>query len=266
MQATAKSLKFFKIIIYILIVLILVISGAVIFWLYQDRLTPKKEPSPAPTVAPTLTPASSPTSPPKPEQSPTNEISGWQTHSDSKAGFTYKSSPDLTIGSTIPSTFKQLNLTVSSQNISDLPEQAPMGLGRSTTLQDQQALAQGQYGQEIDWALPSSKKVRKLNGINAKEFMVLQRFEVCDVTFERKLIFFKDNYQITFTLYGPKDDIIANSPQFFTFDQQQGCANDFIWKQSGPIAFYQNLANQTASIPAQNWYNTFDQIVSTISF
>ena len=55
-----------------------------------------------------------------------------------------------------------------------------------------EALSKGDYGDHIDFALDASQEVRKVGDTYGQDFLVLGRFEICDVQFERKLYFFND--------------------------------------------------------------------------
>ena len=93
--------------------------------------------------------------------------------------------------------------------------------------------------------------------------MVLGRFEVCNVTFERKLLFYNNNYQIVITSSGPEKDIIDSMPQYFEINSSN-CGNEKVWDFDKQAQFYQDLVDGKGSDVAQDWFNTFDDIISTI--
>src|SRR3989339_381452 len=128
-----------------------------------------------------------------------------------------------------------------------------------------ETLEDTEYGQDVDWPFGASKKIRKIKNKNAQEFMVLNRFEVCDVNFGRKLYFFNNNYQVVITLkIDPK--IIKNSmPNYFTTNKED-CGEELVWDLEKQEDFYNTLKSGQGSPEAQNWFNTFDRIIETIEF
>ena len=159
----------------------------------------------------------------------------------------------------------KIKLAIDVQNINKLEDEAPLGLGKDNALKTREALSNGEYGEVIDFPLEISKQVRAVKGKNAQEFMVLSRFEVCDVVFERKTRFFVDDYQIVLTLSTPKKTIAQTMPAYFTTDNEN-CEEELIWDFDLQKNFYQNLASGIGSQNALEWFNSFDKIVETIDF
>jgi len=132
-------------------------------------------------------------------------------------------------------------------------------------LENMVSLEKGEYGQEIDFPLTVSKKVTKLNSINAQEFMVLGRFEVCDVAFQRKLYFFNNDSQVVVTLYGSRDPLIEGASEYFETNPED-CQDMKVWNFDKQAQFYQDLSQGKGSETVQEWFDLFDEIVSTIEF
>ncbi len=154
-------------------------------------------------------------------------------------------------------------LSVESQKVDSL--EGTMGFNRETAEENLEYLNRGEYGKNVDWPLSESKKVVKIGSVNAQEFMVLSRFEICDVVFQRKLYFFYNNYQIVVTLAGPKQDIISNSPEYFETNKEN-CGDEKIWNFDKQKDFFESLENGAGSEAAITWFNLFDRIKGTIEF
>jgi len=187
-----------------------------------------------------------------------DETDLWKYYEDAVVGFSIKYPHNVSFGEEEGDLF---HLSIESQVI-DLLE-GTMGFDRETALKNIESLEQGEYGESVDWPLEESKRVRKIGDSSAQEFMVLSRFEVCDVTFERKLYFFHSGHQIVVTLLGPEDEIIDSASEYFTMNQEN-CGNEKIWNMEKQGQFFRDLKNGIGSEVAQNWFNLFDQIVATI--
>ena len=183
----------------------------------------------------------------------------WQLYEDKTAGFSLKYPKDIILNQ---NKYDLLSLNIKSEEIDNLDYL--MNYNKETAEGDRQELIKGDYGKGPDWPLSVSKKVRSLGSVNGQEFMVFSRFEVCDVTFERKLIFYNNGYQTIITLYNNKDNIISNNPQYFKTDQAN-CGSMKIWDVEKKEQFYQDLVAESLSEDAQTWFNLFDDIINTIN-
>jgi len=154
-------------------------------------------------------------------------------------------------------------LSVNVEPIESL--EGTMGYNKETALKNQKALENGDYGEGVDFPLEASKRVVSISDTHAQQFMVLGRFEVCDVTFERKLYFFHDDHQIVITLYGSKEDIVESSSEFFTTNPEN-CGKALIWNFEKQADFYSLLERDEGSESSQEWFDTFERIVNTIEF
>jgi hypothetical protein len=157
----------------------------------------------------------------------------------------------------------ELSLTVAVDEIDTIEDL--MGYDKESSLLNMAALAKGEYGNEADFALESSQKVRNLGEVNAQEFMVLGRFEICDVTFERKLMFFKDNQRIIATVRGNKDLIASTMPEYFE-KNVENCGEELIWNLDKMEDFYKVLSEGNGSDEAQEWFDSFEDVANTIKF
>ena len=192
------------------------------------------------------------------QETKSGQAADWKEYTDSEAGFTLKHSTDVTIGDLDPKANK-LILNISSQKVDSLT--LPGDYDKEKAEKDGQELDQGKFGEDIGWALDRSKKVVKIGDKYTKSFVTLGRLEVCDVTFERGLIFYNGDYQVRITLSGPKDDIIASMPGYFKTDTDN-CGEEKVWGE--PDKFHEALMSGAGSTVAQDWYYAFDKIVKTI--
>ncbi len=188
-----------------------------------------------------------------------DETDLWKIYEDKDAGFSIKYPGDINFGTDQGA--GPYMLFIESKNVDSL--EGTMGYDKETALKNMASLESGQYGQNVDFPLESSKTLKKIGSTNAQEFMVLARFEVCDVTFERKLYFFNNNYQLVITLSGPKDSFIAGGPEYFTTDKEN-CGDEKIWNFEKQNQFYNDLKNNKAPQIIQDWFNIFDKIIGTV--
>ncbi|MFZ5391934.1 MAG: hypothetical protein ACOZAR_01940 [Patescibacteria group bacterium] len=143
--------------------------------------------------------------------------------------------------------------------------QSPSDLDAADEMKNIEALASGSYGFDIDWPLTPSKKVRPVGFLFAQDFLVLSRFDVCNVTLERKLLFYHNNQQIVITLYAPIDKLKTTMSDYFTTDSTN-CSTEKIWNFDQQEKFYNQLVAGTASPEIQKWYSDFDQISESVIF
>lgn len=188
-----------------------------------------------------------------------DEIDSWQLYINDEAGFSIKYPQNAVFQGKLED---DLSFNVLVTNIDNL---GYPGFGEEEALKNMEFLNNGEYGDEFDWPLESSKKVTKVENKNMQEFMVLGRFEVCDVVFERKLILYNNDYQIEITLRGDRDKIVESMPQYFKTDSAN-CEDDKIWDFDKQNEFYQELFQGKGSVVAQEWFDFFDEMVKTIEF
>lgn len=184
-----------------------------------------------------------------------NETDLWQIYENAKTGFSFKFPHNFAIDE---------NLRIQIDAIDALGKQ-PLNFTTATAQNNRDALARNEFGEEIDWPLAISEKVKNIGELNAQDFLVVSRFEVCDVTFERKLIFYANDRQIVFTLVGDRDEIIAENSEFFTTNVEN-CGDEQIWDFEKQNDFYEKLANKNGGAIAQKWFDDFDAIVATLEF
>jgi len=193
-----------------------------------------------------------------PEKTTKPETDLWQVYEDQSVGFSFKYPPTVVLENGEKG---NLALTVESILIDELDYP---GFDKTEVLNDVQLLISGQPGTNYsDWALDLSEKIRNLGKINAQEFMVLSRFEVCSVVFERKLLFYHNNYRVIITLKETKSNIVDNLPQYFETNEEN-CGTNVIWNFDKQEQFYRDLVVGKSFFTAQEWFDTFDKIINTI--
>jgi len=181
----------------------------------------------------------------------------WKEYVNNKAGISFKY-PDVV--SFDGSGNFQLNVDV--KKIEEL--NGTMGFDKDTALNNRESLKAGKYGVDVDWPLTESKKIVKVGNSNAQEFMVLSRFEICDIVFERKLYFFNSDYQIVVTLKIPQKVVLKEASRYFKFNKAS-CGKDKVWDFKLQKEFFNDLSNGKGSKKAQIWFNSFEGIIDTIN-
>lgn len=183
-------------------------------------------------------------------------------YADNQAGFSLSYPATVSLGGTPE---EKLFLTIRSTLITNLD--APLGFDKKTAQEDAAALAQGQFGYRyIGCALEQSEQVRKIGGeekLYGKIYMSLVCLEACDVKFDRTIIFYNNGYQIVITLSANKEKIINSMPEYFQTDPAN-CSNKPFWNYNLINKFNQTLIDQQGSADAQQWYETFNEIVDSI--
>ena len=154
-------------------------------------------------------------------------------------------------------------IKVSIQNIGE--KLHPGDFNKEQAMKTISELTSGKYGEEYDWALQSSKKVRSIGFLFAQDYMVTGRFDVCDVALERSVLFFFNNKQIVITSYGSVVKLRATMSEFFKKDKAN-CGDDLLWNMDRIDEFIYLLDKGKASKEIQDWYDGFDEIVESIIF
>ena len=185
----------------------------------------------------------------------------WLTYTNAEAGFTLLYPPTALLngeakGATVPV------LAVSSERISDIPEDLPLNMGRSAVLADK-ALLEKNIAKTVG-DFPASDALVRIGGTyNGRMTSVLSRFEVCSVILTRTLVFYKDDRRISISLIGPQQAIVESMPEFFTIDSSN-CGQMPMWNREKMGAFMPTLAQGKGKGRGQEWYDTFDGIIQTI--
>jgi len=136
---------------------------------------------------------------------------------------------------------------------------------KGTTLKDESELADGSFGEDIDFPFEASKKVLQIGDNFVKDFLVFNRFGVCDVTFERELIFYKNGYQFIVNFKGQAAQIKKSMPDYFKVDSEN-CGQEPVWELDKLGDFYNALTGESASQPARQWFDSSESMIKSMDF
>ncbi len=142
-------------------------------------------------------------------------------------------------------------------------------ISREEAQKEQEALSKGEFGDpDVDFVVDGSRKVVPLaKGVNAKTFVVLSRFEVCDLTFDHVAIFYWNNCRFTLHVSGPVKAIVSDNPELF-FKDKANCGEALVWNypDNASQAFFKKLLSGSAGKHAERWSRLFDQVLQDIRF
>jgi len=246
--------------IIIIIVCALIVGGVVVYQYYgiqeEEEKTPEDETPKKITVESFIIKNFDKT------KKETLEEPKQKTYIDSEAGFSLEYPSSIVTGdSEEPS---DLVLQIIKGQVDSFGGLGWMGYyNKEIALKDEQALDEGEFGELMDFVFQDSKKVTKIDNKYIKDFIVFSRFEVCDIVFERRVVFYNNGYQIIVVLSGGKDDIIASMVQYFLIDEKACGKGKYQWNDMDQ--FYQDLIGKNSFTPAQGRYDTFDGIIKTLS-
>jgi len=201
------------------------------------------------------------------ENSNEESLGGYLTYTNPDADFSFQYPEGIKLIAGGSDNVQELSMSVTVQNIDNMLVDAPDNLSQSGSQSDMLALNQGLFNPNgltiTPWSLDASEQVISIDGKNSKSFVTFGRFEVCSALLERSLVFYNNGHRVTITLYGPKDSIIASMP-YHWHSVPGECGSASIWKEGQQVPFYQLLLAGNASTIAQNWFNTFDNIIDSI--
>jgi len=265
-----------KILSFGLLILVIAMLGIGIF--FSSKKFPKRERFFVPKFTPTPTSTMNLTAQP----TPLVNVEGWTTYNNSELGFSLKYPKDAQINIFLDRSqslekSENLNFLITIESLDSIisgesGEQGTnynLGYGSDTFKNDLQTLKNGNYGESVDFGYQQpkydSRKVINIGKVYAKTFTVLGRFDTCDVAFERTAIFFpNDNTRVIITLIGPTEKIISENPSYFEPKRWKNCSAPD--ENYGMEMFYKNLFNNKTGQISNHWYETFDQLLSTIKF
>ena len=147
-----------------------------------------------------------------------------------------------------------------SLNVSIKAVDALEGVMRDTAIDEREALEKGDFGPDSSFSLEPSRKVINTGDVFVKEFLVFGRYDICDVAFERRAVFYNNGYQVLITLLADKDKIAEGMEEYFTYDEVN-CLEEKVWAPDGKDDFYGQLVSGKAASTALEWYETFDDIM-----
>ena len=214
------------------------------FWFRRGSVSISLSPQATPEVVSQASPS------PSPVPAAKLDTSSWLTYRDTAAGLSFKYPQSVILNDQADDETK-LALTVAAEKLSDIPEDLPSLMGRNDALKLKAELAAGGAG------------VIDLGPLNGQTSTTLAQFEVCSVMFVRKLIFFPGQYRVMLIMTAPVDKVQAAMPEFFEVDAAN-CGTQTIWNFDRQDDFETALQNNQGQGIAQEWYDTFNTLLSTI--
>lgn len=193
-----------------------------------------------------------------------NETDMWKVYEDKQMGFSFKYPTNYMF-------LKKDEFIVEPEfplikvEIKEIGQQdVPWDLTKEEALKNIEALSSGQYGVKYDEPVPESKKVTPVGHLFAQDFIVLSRFDICNMTLQRILLFYFNNKQITITSSAPFKKLKASSP-YIVVDNECG-EEEKRWDFDNKGTFYKDLVDKKTVAEVQEWFEQFDQIAQTITF
>jgi hypothetical protein len=189
---------------------------------------------------------------------------------DEKAGFSLNLPSSVIFAHSEPNIIfensKKLSLSIVKEKIELLNYP---GNNKETALQQQEVLSRGELVKSRgSFIVEDSKKVVKIGNIYAESFVQFRYWEMYNNLFHRKLVFYNNGYQINITLTGPKDIIMDSIPSKYLTKDDGFCSdhNPLCLKLDldKDEIFYQDLVEGNGPKVAQEWFDTFDEIINTI--
>lgn len=187
--------------------------------------------------------------------------SDWKTYSIPEIGFSFKYPPDVIW--TQKQESSQIQLWTSATKLDALTDDA--WFSRSFAEKDLRQLQVGQYGEETGMAKNYLKQVISVQGVNMKKYLTLAGLSCTDVYFTRMVYFYKGDYLMMIGLIGPRRVIQAENPSYFAVNQDCDPGAS-VWRDDKVAQFAQDVSSGKLSGAAKEWYQTFDQILSTFQF
>jgi|GEM_PF-6777009 len=175
----------------------------------------------------------------------------WATFSNPETGFSLKYPKSVALNAETKSA-QGLVLTVTAEKFSEIPADLPLTLGKQDAVAEKDLLAKGKI-----------LNIAKIGALNGQITQNLSQFEVCSTMFVRQLRFYPGETRVTVALTAPKSMIMAAMPEFFQVDQAN-CGSELVWNRTKIDGFMSTLADGQGKGMAQDWYNTFDQIVASV--
>lgn len=175
----------------------------------------------------------------------------------------------------VPSSTGSIALTVRVDSVDGLEEAGLYSKGMAEEVM--QNLEKGELGPGLDFEEEKSEKIVSLGNLNAREGMIFGRFEVCNVTFERILVFYpkKDDkvYQVVLNLRMPNEKMIPAFPDYFHTDPDN-CGEELAWIQQAETGenmrifskFHHYEVQKNEHPLIKEWNTAFDAIKESIKF
>lgn len=232
-----------KTLITVLLIVILGLVGIIIFLFRRSAavttvktIQPEQKIITSISELPTITPTSTP----------------WNTYTDTEAGFSLQYPPSVLLDAKTEEASGSV-LLISADKLSSIPEDLPQLMGRNDVLKQKEDLLKNGGDDQV-----------RVGTLNGQLGMTLAQFEICSVILTRSLTFYPGQYRVIISLAGAKNAIMDSMPDFFTVDAAN-CGTKRIWNQDKISTFGQTLARKKGRGAGQEWYDTFDAIIKTVT-
>lgn len=185
--------------------------------------------------------------------------SNWQSHNNVEPRYSFKYPLTVSLNQPeekAPFLLKTTNLRIERTNASGtVPNEDLLVMAKN--------IQNGDYDNFWGDSLEDSRIISKIDGVNYREELLLTGATDCELNFERKLVFFADDYLVTLSLIAPADKILTENPDFFKVGPED-CQNKQIWKFERQSEFYLMLKENSENKTAQEWFNLFDLIKESL--
>lgn len=241
-------------------IIILVVGGGYLGWNFWNKSQIAKQST---SSTPVVVKTPSPDQKDKSNNSPTNIFGtdNGKTYTDSLVGFTFEH-PGIEVETDLVSKTKGTFLTVEAQKINEIGD-LPSAWGTKEAIEDKAALESGLTTVRTGWTVTESIKLLKIDGAVGKTQFYGASFDTSADNIALMAIIYKGEYRIVISLsYNDNTELVKNNPQYFEVSKS---SNDsfYYWKDGQIGQFYMDLVNKKTDSITQNWYNQFNQIIST---
>jgi hypothetical protein len=130
--------------------------------------------------------------------------------------------------------------------------------------EDIAALKEGKFGADIEYSYKPGQKVIGKDGRFLKEFVIFSRSD-CDVCFERIVVFYEGGVQHLFVLQGDIEKLKESLSGYLVTDKKD-CQGLAAWGDGKTDILYKELSEGSAPQKVQKWYDSFDEIIASLTF
>lgn len=155
------------------------------------------------------------------------------------------------------------NSLVLNIEVKNIKKDEVLGLSSDDLVILAKNMKRGEFADISGWTLENSEKIFNIGENVVEEGVIFSKYEVCDIVFERNLTFFKDNYLVNISLLASKDNIVEENSEYFQKDSSN-CFDEKRWYFERQGEFYSKLESGDIGGVAQEWFDTFDSIISSL--
>jgi hypothetical protein len=190
---------------------------------------------------------------------------GMKIYKNEKANFYFSYMPDKFIISNSYDETKsndKFNIVIEIDEISKIENDVPFGYDRKTSILEKENLENGKKGKGID--VNKDVELVKFENIYGEINTILSRDSIEDITFERKLLFFNNNYRVIITVYGNVYKIINAMPSYFNYNKSSKIFS-WVYKKNGSnFQEFIDTIKKSNNNYATLWFNSIRDILNEI--